>query len=195
MQVHDRTTVLPTDIELMQRIAQADQAALSTLYQRYGSIIYSLALRVLQNTGLAEEVTQDVFLEVWNRPQIWDPNKGRLSSWMLTICRYTAIDRLRKDQRRPETSMTPLEDLAELLSTISTTDDALWQDGQMLRTFMSQLPTEQAEVIEMAFFQGLTHSELAETLHLPLGTIKTRVRLGLKKLRSLWTSANDESES
>src|SRR5579871_6785493 len=121
MQVHDRTTVLPTDIELMQRIAQSDQAALSTLYQRYGGIVYSLALRVLQNSGPAEEVTQDVFLEVWNRPQIWDPTKGRLSSWMLTICRYTAIDRLRKDQRRPESSTTPLEDLAELLSTIAPT--------------------------------------------------------------------------
>lgn len=192
MHVHDRTTVIPTDIELMQRIAQADQAALSTLYQRYGGIIYSLALRVLQNSGLAEEVTQDVFLEVWNRPQIWDPGKGRLSSWMLTICRYTAIDRLRKDQRRPESSTTPLEDMAELLSTIAPTDDTLWQDGQMLRTFMSQLPSEQAEVIELAFYQGLTHSELAEALHLPLGTIKTRVRLGLKKLRSLWIDANKD---
>jgi len=194
MKVHDQTTVLPTDIELMQRIAQADQAALSTLYQRYGTIIYSLALRVLQNTGLAEEVTQDVFLEVWNRPQIWDPAKGRLSSWMLTITRYTAIDRLRKDRRRPEATTTPLDDLSELLSTIAQTDDALWQDGQMLRSRRRQLPTEQAEVIELAFFQGLTHSELAETLKLPLGTIKTRVRLGLRKLRGLWNDAHKDTQ-
>jgi len=194
MKVHDQTTILPTDIELMRRIAQADQAALSTLYQRYGAVIYSLALRVLQNTGLAEEVTQDVFLEVWNRPQIWDPGKGRLSSWMLTIARYTAIDRLRKDQRRPEATTTPLDDLAERLSIIGQTDDALWQDGQMLRSLMQQLPSEQAEVIDLAFFQGLTHSELAQTLNLPLGTIKTRVRLGLRKLRGLWNDAHEQTK-
>jgi RNA polymerase sigma-70 factor (ECF subfamily) len=174
----------------MQRIAQADQSALSILYQRYGSLIYSLALRVLQNSGVAEEVTQDVFLEVWNRPQIWDPTKGRLSSWMLTITRYTAIDRLRKDRRHPEATA-PLDEQSDLLSTIGQTDDALWQDGQMLRSLLSQLPAEQAKVIDLAFFQGLTHSELAQTLNLPLGTIKTRVRLGLQKLRGLWDEAND----
>jgi len=193
MRVHDQTTVIPTDLELMQRIAQADQSALSMLYQRYGNLNYSLALRVLQNTGVAEEVTQDVFLEVWNRPQIWDPAKGRLSSWMLTITRYTAIDRLRKDRRHPE-SLTPLDEQSEVLSTIGQTDDTLWQDGQMLRTLMEQLPAEQAKVIELAFFQGLTHNELAKILNLPLGTIKTRVRLGLQKLRGLWNDANDPSK-
>ena len=193
MRVHDQTTVIPTDLELMQRIAQADQSALSVLYQRYGNLNYSLALRVLQNTGVAEEVTQDVFLEVWNRPQIWDPAKGRLSSWMLTITRYTAIDRLRKDRRHPE-SLTPLDEQSEVLSTIGQTDDTLWQDGQMLRTLMEQLPAEQAKVIELAFFQGLTHNELAKILNLPLGTIKTRVRLGLQKLRGLWNDANDPSK-
>src|SRR5882724_7631642 len=133
MKVHDQTTVLPTDIELMQRIAQADQAALSTLYQRYGTIIYSLAFRVLQNSGLAEEVTQDVFLEVWNRPQIWDPTRGGLCTWMLTITRYTAIDRLRKDRRRL-TRVIPLGEQSDHLTTNGFADDALWQDGQILRS-------------------------------------------------------------
>src|SRR5690349_13483247 len=91
---------LSGDRELMGRIAQHDENALTELYQRYGQIVYSLALRILANHQLAEEVTQDTFITVWNQPESWDSAGGRLSSWLLTMTRYKAIDRIRREQRR-----------------------------------------------------------------------------------------------
>ncbi len=178
------------DLELMQRIARHEQSALSELYQRYGNLIYSIALRVLQNGPLAEEVTQDTFLEVWKNPDRWDPARGKLTSWMLTITRYTAIDRLRKEQRLPDLTSTPLEEIHHLTASTDQPDDPAWLDSQIIQEAMAQLPPEQAQVIELAFFQGMSHSEMAEALHLPLGTIKTRVRLGLQKLKALWEAGN-----
>lgn len=174
----------------MQRIANKDQTALSALYERYGSLIYSLALRVLGDSQLAEEVTQDTFMDVWNRPDAWDASRGQLSSWLLTVTRYSAIDRLRKMLRRPE--LTELDEAHDLPSNSWQVNDPLWQNGQMLRTLIKKLPAEQAQVIEMAFFGGLTHTELAQALNLPLGTVKTRVRMGLQRLRGLWQEANKE---
>src|SRR5262245_54768343 len=91
-----------SDTDLMARLAQRDQTALSELYERYGRIVYSLAWRILQQRDLAEEVTQDTFLTVWNQPASWSPDGGRLSSWLLTVTRYKAIDRVRREQRRPD---------------------------------------------------------------------------------------------
>lgn len=179
------------DIELMQRIAQREQLALTDLYQRYGSVIYSLALRVLQNTDLAEEITQDTILEVWHHPQKWDSTKGRLLSWLLTVTRYKSIDRLRKEKRQIDANSVDLDEAHQVADGAWQADDPLWQDGQLLRSLMKQLPTDQAQAIELAFFQGLTHAQVAEKLKLPLGTVKTRVRLGLQKLRSLWLAAQE----
>jgi RNA polymerase sigma-70 factor (ECF subfamily) len=184
-----------SDYEIMQAIANnRDQGALSILYERYGTLVYSLSLRVLQHSGLAEEVTQDVFMEVWRHPQSWNPAKGRLSSWMLTIARYSAIDQLRKDSRLPDSNSRDIDTTPSLFSDADNVGDPLWQDGQQLRTLIKRLPPEQAEVIELAFWQGFTHTELAETLNLPLGTIKTRVRLGLQKLRSLWNEGTTPAD-
>ncbi len=177
-----------SDVELMQQIAQKDQAALSGLYGRYGSLVYSLALRVLQNTQLAEEVTQDTFLDVWHHPDKWDASKGQLSSWLLTVTRYTAIDRLRKTLRRPETDL----DEARTVTENDWIHDPLWQDGQLLRSLLVKLPIDQRQLIEMAFFGGMTHSELAAASNLPLGTVKTRVRMGLQKLKGLWQESTKE---
>ncbi len=183
-----------SDIDLMQRLTQRDQTALAALYQLYGSLVYSLALRVVQDTSLAEEITQDAFLEVWNRPESWDPAKGRLSSWLLTLTRYTAIDRLRRERRQLKAIAGTLdESLEQLPSTEDHAGDPRWQEGQTLRLLMAQLPPEQAQVIELAFFQGMTHSEMAQYTHLPLGTIKTRVRLGLQKLKSLWEGSGNHT--
>jgi RNA polymerase sigma-70 factor (ECF subfamily) len=178
-----------SDIELMQRVAERDQSALSELYGRYGGPVYSLTLRVLQNSTLAEETTQDIFLKVWNQAESWDPSKGQLISWLLTIARYTSIDRLRKESRQPALTETALDDMPNILATRGLVDDPRWQDGRLLRSLMTQLPNEQIQVIELAFFQGLTHSEIAESTKLPLGTVKTRVRLGLQKLKNLWLEA------
>ena len=169
---------------------QHDQNALSELYRRYGRAVYSLAFRVVQNNTLAEEVTQDTFLKVWNQPETWDPQRGKLVSWLLTIARYTAIDRLRREQRRPLGA--PLDDILELVGKRELIDDPAWQDGKLIRSLIVRLPAEQIEVIELAFYQGMTHTEMAEHLKLPLGTVKTRVRLGLQKLKAMWTEATAE---
>jgi RNA polymerase sigma-70 factor, ECF subfamily len=183
-----------SDTELMQSVAWQDQTALSELYRRYGGVVYSLALRVVQNSVLAEEVTQDMFMKVWRQAEQWDPAKGQLYSWLLTITRYTAIDRLRKEQRQPALTLLSVDDMPGIAAGYGLVDEPLWHDGQLLRTLMNQLPAEQVQVIQLAFYQGMTHSEMAEALNLPLGTIKTRVRLGLQKLRTLWLEATDQPE-
>src|SRR5947208_799080 len=127
----------PSDTELMQRIVRQDESALAELYARYGSLIYSLALRILQNSVLAEEVAQDIFMEIWKRPESWDPARGRLSSWLLTVTRYTAIDRLRKEQRSPDTN-TPLDETKHAIE--DPVADPLWSDGQLLRALIAKLP-------------------------------------------------------
>lgn len=164
----------------MKRIVQRDQRALAELYEQYGALVYSFALRLLGNTALAEEVTQDSFLKVWNQAQTWDEARGSLVTWMLTITRYTAIDRVRKEQRQLTDTSVPLDEWH------STTDDVPWQDSRVMRALLGQLPDEQQKVIELAFYQGMTHSEMASYLGLPLGTVKTRLRLGLQKLKDLW---------
>lgn len=179
----------PTDIELMQRIVQQEQQALRMLYNRYGNAVYSLALRILRTPGLAEEVTQDTFLKVWQRAERWDSNRGKLSSWLLTVARHTAIDRIRRENRRPTGNAMDLEKIAYAAGREAHVDTPQWENGQLLRSLMAKLPSEQAEVIELAFFQGMTHSELAEHLDLPLGTVKTRLRLGMQKLKRFWLAA------
>ncbi len=174
--------ILFDEAELVDRLIARDQDALSELYQQFGRLVYSIALRVVQNSTLAEEVTQDTFLKLWHQPETWDPNRGRFVSWLLTITRYTAIDRLRKEQRRPLQNAVELDD--RRLGSRSLVDDPGWLEGRMLRSMLNRLPEEQIEVIELAYFQGMSHSEMAEYLHLPLGTVKTRVRLGMQRLKA-----------
>jgi RNA polymerase sigma-70 factor (ECF subfamily) len=182
---------LPGDLELMQRIEQGDQLALALLYARYGKPIYSLTFRVLQNTVMAEEATQDTLLKVWRQSARWDAGKGQLLSWLLTIARHSAIDRLRQEKRQSVLNQLPLDDSLPLASHTALPDDPALRDGQLLRALMKQLPPEQAQVIEMAFFGGLTHTELAAQLDLPLGTVKARIRMGLRKLRQFWQETTE----
>ncbi len=177
----------------MRRIVAQDQAALMALYERFGSQVYGLALRVLRDSRLAEEAAQDAFLKVWNKSVQWDPAKGHVGSWLLTIARYAAIDRLRREQRHSAAGGTFLDALPDQLPGTAIVGDRRWVDGQLLRQLMTKLPAEQAMVIELAFFQGMTHTELAEHLGWPLGTVKTRLRSGLQKLRVLWSEAADHA--
>jgi RNA polymerase sigma-70 factor (ECF subfamily) len=183
------------DIDLMRRIGQHDQSALRELYEQYSAIVYSLAYRTLNNTQLADEAMQDTFLKVWNKPENWDPLKGKLSSWLLTVTRYTAIDRIRAEQRHVSSNHASLESVAPIPSDIGVPDDPMWHDGQMLREMMDDLPEEQKQVIVLGFFKGLTHREMAEQLQLPLGTVKTRARLALQKLRQAWQEATQPEEA
>lgn len=181
------------DTHLLQQITERDQHAFLALYERYGNLVYSLALRVVRHQVMAEEVTQDVFLKVWQQPTRWNPALGQFSSWLLTITRNAGIDRLRKERRH----WTPTQDQAELLGEFgeetAVGENPYWYDGLILARLLQQLPPEQRQLIELAFYQGYTHSELAENLQLPLGTVKTRLRTGLQKLRTLWEEAHPGS--
>lgn len=179
------------DIGLMRRIAERDQEALWALYQQYGKAVYSLAYRVLGNATFAEEVTQDAFLKVWHQTTRWDSEKGKLKNWLLTITQFTAIDRLRKEGRQPTVHPEPIEDTDESLLTAS--NEALWQDGAALHMLVMQLPDQQSSLIELAFYQGMSHGEIAAALHMPLGTVKTRLRAGLQRLRELWLESADQT--
>lgn len=174
------------DNEIMLRLMRQDQDALLLLYERFGSQVYSLTLRILRDSRLAEEATQDTFLKVWHKSVQWDAARGQVSSWLLTIARYTAIDRLRKEKRHAALDAEDLETIPDQALSGSPVGDRRWMDGQLLRQLLTRLPAEQAQVIELAFYQGMTHSELAEYLGWPLGTVKTRLRLGLEKLRAMW---------
>lgn len=176
------------DGELLQSVARGDQDALLTLHRRYVNLVYSMAWRVLQDVGLAEEVTQDIFLKLWRKGHRFDPARGRFSSWLLSVTRFAAIDRLRREDRQPSPAnlSTGEQDETAALEQLLPTDHAAWERGQHLRLVLEQLPLEQRQIIELAYFGGLTHSELAERLGLPLGTVKGRLRLGLEKLRVLW---------
>lgn len=176
------------DIALMRRIAARDQQALMELYELYGKAVYSLAYRVVNNSVLAEEIAQDAFLKVWHQTARWDATKGRLKSWLLTITQFTAIDRLRQEKRQPAVMSDALEDNAE---TIALPEAGGWQDGTTMHLLIGQLPPEQALLIDLAFFHGMSHNDIAVTLHIPLGTVKTRLRTGLRRLRELWL--NNES--
>jgi RNA polymerase sigma-70 factor (ECF subfamily) len=179
------------DIELMRQIAQRDQQALWALYQQYGRAVYSLAYRILENTVLAEEVTQDTFLKVWHQTTRWDSEKGKLKNWLLTIAQFTAIDRLRKEGRQPAIHSEPIEDTDENLLTPRNT--ASWQEESALHMLVAQLPEQQGALIELAFFQGMSHGEIADALHMPLGTVKTRLRAGLHRLRQLWVESAEST--
>jgi RNA polymerase sigma-70 factor (ECF subfamily) len=181
---HARTTV--DDFQLLRAIAHRDQHAFMQLYQQYCNLVFSLALRVVRHQTLAEEVTQDVFLKIWQQPDRWNPALGQFSSWLLTITRNAAIDRLRKEQRHTSPNAGTTEPLFDQAMEAPISDDPLWFEGQVLANLICELPAEQRQLIELAFYQGYTHSELADGLQLPLGTVKTRLRSGLQKLRTLW---------
>jgi RNA polymerase sigma-70 factor, ECF subfamily len=175
-----------TDLELMQNIGQGSEDALTELYRRYGGPIYGLALRIVETPSSAEEVTQDVFMRVWEQSLRWDSSKGTLVGWLMQIARFRAIDYVRYEKRRPTSAEVELDDLPIAIA------EPLWEDGQILREFMQQLPKEQGEALYLAFFKGMTHSQIAEATGLPLGTVKTRLRLGLQKLKELWLQTTTE---
>lgn len=182
-----------TDTHLLHRIAERDQKAFLALYERYGNLVYSLALRVVRYQVVAEEVTQDVFLKVWQQPTRWNPALGQFSSWLLTITRNAGIDRLRKERRHWATSQDLADPFAHVGEETAVSENLYWYDGLILNRLLQQLPPEQRQLIELAFYQGYTHSELAENLQLPLGTVKTRLRTGLQKLRTLWEEVHQDA--
>lgn len=181
------------DLALLQRIIDRDQQALSELYERYSRPVFNLALYILQQRIYAEEVTQDVFFLVWRSPSKWNPGKGRFGSWLLSVTRYVAIDRLRRERRGGSIAEDSIEDLAHKLK--DTTNTATHDDSELLRVLLKQLPKEQVQVILLSYFRGLSHEEVAQQLKIPPGTVKSRLRLGVSKLRELWREAVKQMEA
>lgn len=169
------------DLLLMLKITQQDQEALSALYDQYGTKVYSLAAYILKDRLSAEEVTQDVFLKVWQKAYTWDPEAGKLVSWLLTITRRQAIDILRREQRAVDVLPTPVDDMP--IPTAGRGAEG-WTDKVYVQRLLAQLDEKQLQVMWLSFFRGMSHREIAETLNLPLGTVKSRLRAGVQSLRS-----------
>jgi RNA polymerase sigma-70 factor (ECF subfamily) len=169
------------DIALLERIAARDQSAVAVLYDRHCRLLFGLALRILRNRPEAEDVVQEVFVQAWTRIDTYSAALGTPVAWLVRIARNRAIDRLRANQVRDRTveALEPPPPPVETAETHVVRDE---EQRAVLRA-LAALPPEQRELIEHAYFQGLTQSELAEHFHLPLGTVKTRVRTGMMALR------------
>lgn len=177
------------DLEILARVASGDQGAFATLYDRLSGPLYSLALRMLGDASEAQDALQDVFLQIWRRAAGYDATKSSVFSWAMLMTRSRVIDRLRARGRRlrvlvASTDADPNETQLEESVAESTADTAERHDkARHVRTMLKQLPTEQRQAVELAFFSDLTHHEIAAQLGQPLGTIKARIRRGLLKLR------------
>ncbi len=171
---------------LLERIAQQDQAALADLYDRYARILYAVAFKSLGSVQESEEVVLDVFSQVWRTAANYDTTRSRVDTWLFMIIRSRTLDRLRRLQRSTKIALASVEDAKNPSSQQS--DDPI-EDVLLLERrahvliAIAQLPEEQRQAIELAYYKGLTQSEIAAQLELSLGTVKTRIRLGLNKLR------------
>lgn len=176
----------PTDeLQLVERLRAQDQTALDALYERYSRVVYAIALRIVGQATEAEDVVVDSFWQVWQQAATYDASRGQLRAWIVTIARSRALDRLRVLRRSP---LADAEEVAVAGREAIADDDpeqAAWlsQKSAIVRTAMASLPREQRQALELAYYHGMSQSEIAERLGEPLGTIKTRVRLGMIKLR------------
>jgi RNA polymerase sigma-70 factor, ECF subfamily len=167
-----------SEAALVWGIRSGDEGAMAALYDRYSSLVYAVALRVLGDTGAAEDVLQEVFMQLWRNPAAFDSSRGNLGAWLGVIARNRAIDGLRK--RRPETDIT---DVVLSVEPDMASDAERGRAMEKVRGALGGMPASQRSALEMAYFEGLTHTEIAAKTGEPLGTIKTRIRTGLQTLR------------
>jgi RNA polymerase sigma-70 factor, ECF subfamily len=174
----------PSDTALMQQLIGRESAALERLYDRYSRAVYSLVLRILEQAATAEEVVQDVFFQLWRNAHLYESSRGPLEPWLFTLARNRALDckRLKRERQRRREDTFEAQPLA-----CAAPDPEHMVDSQRLaervRASMRALPERQRKAIELAFFEGLTHSEIARALSEPLGTVKGWIRTGLLRLR------------
>ena len=176
------------DETLIQLIVHARAEALGELYDRYGRLVFSLALNSVGDAATAEEITQDVFLRVWQRARQYRAGRGKVSTWLTGITRHRAIDQLRRRGSRPEQHSVGWAEISagtELAVNGPERAALLTIERERVRAAVGQLPHEQRHVLALAYFHGLSQSQIAEASNVPLGTVKTRIRLGMQKLREI----------
>ncbi len=172
------------DVMLMERVALGDEFALSQLYDRFAGLLLSLSRRILGDQEEAEDVVQDVFVQVWNQAKRYDSARAAVSTWLSLIVRSRSIDRLRSLQVKDRTAKAAHEENSEFdASPVGDTNVLEDERRVRLNRELEALPAEQRQVLELAFFEGMTQSEISETHDIPLGTVKTRTLLAMKKLR------------
>jgi RNA polymerase sigma-70 factor, ECF subfamily len=172
------------DVTLMQKLLQKDVSAFEQLYDRHSRAVYGLVLRILQQAGTAEEVVQDVFLQLWRNAAQYDESRGPFLPWLFTLARNRALDTLRlksERQRRREDQTEELPSVAVSPEYEKALDEK--KRAEKVRAVMSSLSPQQKKAIELAYFEGLSHTEIAESLKEPLGTVKSWIRNGLMKLK------------
>jgi RNA polymerase sigma-70 factor (ECF subfamily) len=174
------------ELDLIHRMARGDQQAFLDLYDRYAGRVHALTLHILGDPMLAEEATQDTFLKLWSRGNLYLSERGSFVVWLLTIARRTALDRVRLEGRRPMLSDARDPDTVwpTLKDESQDADEARWKS---LYFAVQTLPDEQQQVIKLAYYQGLSQSEIAAELGWPLGTVKTRMRAAMQALRQEWS--------
>ena len=191
-----QTTIVPqleatdqqvlTDAQLLALIARGENWALSEIYDRYSRLVFSLALKILDDRASAEEIVQQVFTKVWRSARKYRLERGKFSTWLMSITHHQCIDELRRRRVRPVTQPGNEELLYELASDDDPAQAVQYTIEQArVREALQQIPAEQRIVIELAFWGGLSHQEIAVYCHSPLGTIKTRLRLGMQRLKRL----------
>ena len=173
-----------TDVDLLKAIARRDESALAAIYDRYRVILFGLLVRILNSREEAEDVLQDVFLQVWHRAADFDETRGRPFTWLVTVTRSRGIDRLRSLAARERVAIAGSKEATEEVSDAAT-DAYASEQRQLVSNALDQLPEEQRRALVLAYFEGLSQSEIAAKLGAPLGTVKTRMRSGLMKLREL----------
>ena len=176
------------ELELLARVAKRERAAFEQLYDRYSNILYATAMKFLKEDADAQDVVQDVFIQIWDKAKLYDPAKGKPLTWALTLTRNRSIDRIRAIQRRTRLrddfeKETVVDESAGVREALSGVDAS--EKSQILRDAVGRLSPEQRNVIELAFFSGFTQSEIADRLGEPLGTVKARARRGLMKLKEI----------
>ena len=171
------------DASLLRLIQQGEQDAVAVLYDRYGGIAYGLAFRITANAATAQDVVQDAFVSLWKQAPRFDPERGQVRSWLLTIVHHRAVDAVRRRAGRPERPLP--EGPEEFVATVGRPEELaeMVLDAEAVREAVRQVPEEQRRVIEMAYFMGMTHVEIAAETGAPLGTVKSRLRIGLEKMR------------
>lgn len=182
---HDDRAV---ELDLLARVAKRERAAFEQLYDRYSNILYATAMKFLKEDADAQDVVQDVFIQIWDKAKLYDPAKGKPLTWALTLTRNRSIDRIRAIQRRTRLrddfeKETVVDESAGVREALSGVDAS--EKSQILRDAVGRLSAEQRNVIELAFFSGFTQSEIADRLGEPLGTVKARARRGLMKLKEI----------